>query len=208
MTTITQSTSQTVTTGTSVACTNTGFTTENHYYRAFNTSAFGIGPGDTYTITSVDVGIETANAGGPTQPLTVNLYTTSNFPTGFPGSATLIGTATVQVADQTLSVLNVPVAAVVPPGSAQIVYEVTTPDGVPGQNVFFIGANAAPETGPSYLSASACGALGNEHSWKLRSRDTHTDYDTNSDTYSNGNTNGDTYGQRNTDADVYTVDDH
>jgi hypothetical protein len=112
---------------------------------------------DVYTITSVDVGINQANAAGPTQPVTVNLYTSSNFPTGFPASLTLIGTTTVNVADQTNTVLNVPISAVVPAGTAQIVVEVTNPDGTGLGNVFIIGSNDGAETGPSYLSAPLCG---------------------------------------------------
>ena len=35
--------------------------------------------------------------------------------------------------------------------------EVFTPDGQATGNLFFIGSNAAAETGPSYLSAADCG---------------------------------------------------
>src|SRR5205814_155376 len=44
------------------------------------------------------------------------------------------------------------------PGSAlELVMEVNIPDGSAQGNVFFIGSNTDPETGPSYLSAADCG---------------------------------------------------
>ena len=118
---------------------------------------FGAGPTDEYAITSVDVGIFNANASGPAQPITVNLYTTANFPSGFPGSLTLIGTTSVQVADQAASVLNVPITATVPQGTSQVVLEVAVPDGTSAGNIFFMGANEGSQTGPSYVSAAFCG---------------------------------------------------
>jgi HYR domain-containing protein/pre-peptidase len=97
-----------------------------------------------------------APAGGG-QPVTVNLYTSSMaFPAGFPGSLTLIGTATTMVADQSGTILNIPVTGTAPAGS-ELVVEIFTPNGEAAGNLFFIGSNAAPETGPSYLSAPDCG---------------------------------------------------
>jgi hypothetical protein len=89
--------------------------------------------------------------------VTVRLYTSSSaFPTGFPGSLTQIGTATVQVADQGLTILNIPVTGSAPAGS-ELVVEVFTPDGRPTGTLFFIGSNAGGQTGPSFLSAADCG---------------------------------------------------
>ena len=60
----------------------TGFTVENHYWRAFDMSTFT--GGLEYDITSVSFGIEQATSGSGTgQPLTVNLYANSGAP--FPG---------------------------------------------------------------------------------------------------------------------------
>jgi hypothetical protein len=69
---------------------------------------------------------------------------------------TLIGQADTMVADQALTIINVPVTGTAPAGS-QLVVEVFTPDGETAGNLFFIGSNASPETGPSYLRAAACG---------------------------------------------------
>jgi hypothetical protein len=78
------------------------------------------------------------------------------FPTGFPGSLTLIGQTNTTVNDQSLSIVNIPVTGTAPAGS-QLVVEILTPDGQAAGNSFFIGSNSAPETGPSYLRAPDCG---------------------------------------------------
>ena len=62
--------------------TTTGFTVENHYWRAFDMNTFT--GGSRYDITSVSFGIEQATSGtGTGQPLTVNLYANHGSP--FPG---------------------------------------------------------------------------------------------------------------------------
>src|SRR5258706_2255193 len=77
--TITQSSSQTITSGNTLAC-NSGspnfFHSDTRYWRAFKMTTFGVPAGNFYNITSVDFGIETANAAGTgtTQPVTVRLY--------------------------------------------------------------------------------------------------------------------------------------
>ncbi len=94
---------------------------------------------------------------GAGQPVTIRLYTSNQaFPTGFPGSLTQIGTTSITLPDQTLTVVNIPVTGTAPAGS-QLVVEIFTPDGQAAGNSFFIGSNTAAETGPSYLSAAACG---------------------------------------------------
>ena len=87
-------------------------------------------------VTSVDFGIELALAGsGGMQPVTVNIYTlTGAF---ILANLTPVGTQTVNVPDQTQSILNVPVSALVPAGSF-IVVEVFTPNGQINGNSFFI----------------------------------------------------------------------
>src|SRR4030095_10322147 len=76
----------------------------------------------------------------------------------FPGGTrTQIATTTAAVADQTNTVLNVPIAAVFPAGTTRLMMDVNSPDGQAGGHSFFIGSNVAAETGPSYLSAASCG---------------------------------------------------
>ena len=65
---------------------------DNSYWSAFNMAAFT--GGAQYNVTSVSFGVESANV---TQSVTVRLYTTTNFPVGFPGSLTQIGTTTINV---------------------------------------------------------------------------------------------------------------
>ena len=154
--TITQSTSQAIVDGNSVACNNGFGTTENHYWRAFNMSDFT--GGQEYDVTSVSFGIESAVSGtGTGQPLTVNLYVESGAP--FPnGTRTKIATSgEINIPDQVDSIFTVPLIATVPAGTLELVMEVTTPDGTAVGNLFFIGSNPDPQTGMSYLSANDCG---------------------------------------------------
>ena len=155
---ITQSTSQAITAGNSASC-NSGppgfFHADNSYWRAFNMATFT--GSQQYNVTSVSFGIETANAAGTgtTQPVTVRLYTETIgvFPLG---TQTQIATTTVNVADQALTVLTVPLVATVPAGTTELIMEVFTPDGTGAGNRFLIGSNAAGETGPGYTSAASC----------------------------------------------------
>ncbi len=111
--------------------------------------------GAPFNVSSVSFGVESANV---TQTVTVRLYTTTNFPSGFPSSLTQIGTATVSVGSaQNGSVVTAPLVAIVPAGTSQLVMELFTPDGRSAGNLFFVGSNEAPETGPSYISAAECG---------------------------------------------------
>jgi hypothetical protein len=88
--------------------------------------------------------------------LTVRLYTNNGG--AFPGgSRTQIATTSITVMDQTQTILNVPLTASVPAGTSELVMEVFTPSGQAAGNSFFIGSNTAPQTGPSYVSASVCG---------------------------------------------------
>lgn len=153
---LTQNPNNTPTPG-SVSCNNgaaNGFEhADNSYFRAFNLGAFPSG----FNACAVEFGVETANAGDPatTQPITVNIY--SNTGGAFPaGTRTVVGTATVQVPDQTLGLVSVPITANVPAG-AELVAEVFTPNGQAANHSFFIGSNATAETGPSYIQAADCG---------------------------------------------------
>jgi hypothetical protein len=155
--TITHSTSQAIVEGNSVSC-NDGFGhTDNSYWRAFDMNTFT--GGQQYDITSVSFGIELAQSGdGTGQPLTVNLYINSGAP--FPGGTlTLLATSgSINIPDQSLTIFSVPITATVPAGTLELVMEVFTPNGQVEGNLFFIGSNPDPETGPSYLSAADCGA--------------------------------------------------
>jgi hypothetical protein len=156
--TITQSSSQAITLGNSVAC-NTGspdfFHLDVSYWRAFNMAVFT--GSQQFNVTSVSFGIENGVSGsGLGQPATVRLYT--NAGGAFPGGVrTQIATTNITVTDQTQTILSVPLFATVPAGTSELVMEVFTPDGVAASNVLFIGTNAAAQTAPSYVSSVGCG---------------------------------------------------
>jgi hypothetical protein len=155
--TITQSTSQTITSLNSVACSaDMGITTsDNHYWRAFDMNTFT--GGLEYDLTSVSFGIEQATSGtGTGQPLTLNLYANSGAP--FPaGTLTLLASSgSINIPDQSLTIFDLPIAATVPAGTLELVMEVMTPDGTELGNAFFVGSNASAETGTSYLSSDGC----------------------------------------------------
>jgi len=175
--TITESTSQGITAQNSFSCNNGSGHSDNSYWRAFTLTAFSIT--NNFNVQSVDIGIESATSGGAPsksgskgsafsrnnqkgnapkggtgQPLTLRLYTNTGAP--FPGgSLNLIATANYTIPDQALTIVNLPITAFVPAGS-ELVVEAFTPNGQNAGNLFFIGSNAEPETGPSYVSAPDC----------------------------------------------------
>ncbi len=153
-TTISQSTSMTVASGSSVACGyGGGITADGHYYRSFVLSNYGITTA--WNVTNVTFGIESAN--GPDQPITVKLYTTNQpFPTGFPGSLTLLASKILNIPAQSLTLVNVPMIAAVPAGS-ELVLEIYSPDGFNTSNGFYMGANGLGQSGPSYIASDSCG---------------------------------------------------
>jgi len=143
----------------SLACSQVGtnFTGENHYWRSFVLSDFGIT--DVFNVTLVDIGIQEALAGiGGVQPMTCNLYITDGtpFPDGFPNSLTLIGTTTLDVPDQSVTHFPIVVTGTAPAGS-ELVVEISIPEGILEGNIFLIGINDFGETAPSYIMAPDCG---------------------------------------------------
>jgi hypothetical protein len=155
---ITESSSQEIVSGNSVACNNGFGTTENHYWRAFNMQTFT--GGAPYNISAVEFGIELAQSGNGTgQPLTVNLYANHGSP--FPGGdwqSNLIGTSgELNIPDQSLTVFVQPLSATVAAGTLELVMEVMTPDGTGVGNLFFVGSNPDGQSADSYLSAADCG---------------------------------------------------
>lgn len=149
---LTQSTSQSIIALNSVSCNAGGLHTDNSYFRSYDMTAFASG----FDVCEIQVGVEEAVGTGGSQPITVNVYANSG--AAFPnGTLALLGTASPSVADQSLTVLTVPLAASVPAGTTEMVIEVFTPDGQAAGNSFFIGSNNLGESGPSYLAAADCG---------------------------------------------------
>jgi hypothetical protein len=157
--TLSQSSSTTITSLNSVACSDTtfGYTRENSFYRVFRLTDFGVNTA--FTANRVDVAVEEATAGiGSTQPIQVRLYTLTG--TFILPNLTAIAGQTVTVPNSaSLTVMQVTLS---PPGVAAagstIVAEILSPDGSAAGNVFYPGSNASAETGPSYIRAPDCGA--------------------------------------------------
>jgi hypothetical protein len=151
---LTQSAAQNIVPGNSVNCNSDGTVhVENSYYRAYNLSAFPAG----FNVCAIEFGIQSAVSTSGFQPVTLRVY--SNSGAAFPaGTATLIATSTVALADQSGSVVAVPMTAPIA-ANTQLVVEVFTPDGQAAGNSFFIGSNAAGESAPSFLRAPNCGVI-------------------------------------------------
>lgn len=131
---------------TGISC-NAGATS---FWRAYNLASFPAVTGP-LTINSVRFGIEVNNT-GVAQTMTVNLYNQTG--AAFPGGTrTLIATGTVSItaAANTFYTVNFATAPTVP-ANAIIIVEVATPVGG-----VFPAANGLGESGPSYISSSACG---------------------------------------------------
>jgi len=158
--TITQSLSATIVAGNSVSCNGGGpnfFHTNNSYWRRFDLNgAHGIV--GCFTVSQVDFGIEDAFGSSGSQSVSVRLYTIPNASVLNTANLTLIGSAGLNVANQSLTILSAPVAGIVVDASLlDLVVEVFTPNGQAAGNRFFIGSNNLGQTAPGYLSAADCG---------------------------------------------------
>ncbi|MDC8000338.1 T9SS type A sorting domain-containing protein [Aequorivita todarodis] len=149
--TITHSVTQNIVAGNSVTCNAGGIPDENSFFRDFDLAAdFGIT--DAFNVSSAEFAVEAVS--GPTN-LTINIYsTTTAFPGGYPGSATLQGTANYvsNVADAG-NVVSVPITATIPAGSIMI-YELKINAGATAS--WFPGSNADGQTGVSWIMSAAC----------------------------------------------------
>ncbi len=149
---LTHSSSDAVVAMNSASCNILDFHANNSYFRAFDLPSFGID--GAFHVCEVQIGVEVAFGGDPTQPLILNLYTNSG--AAFPnGTLNLVASRTFAIQDQALTLLSLPISAQLPAGS-QLVVEVFTPSGIADGYIFFIGSNTAPETAPSYLAAASC----------------------------------------------------
>ncbi len=153
---LTHNVSQSILGGNSFACVDSsGFTLEAHYTRVFDLPDLGI---DGFVeVCEVQAAVEAAISLAETQQVTVYLYATP--PGTFPdGPLTPLGTVVVDVPDQELSFLLVPITATVPSGSALVV-DVASEDGLVNFSAFAIGSNNLGQTGPGYLTAPDCGIV-------------------------------------------------
>jgi hypothetical protein len=155
--TLNQSTNTTLITPIQIGCQYgaTGFTAENSWWRAYNLAPLNLPAG--ISVKSVRFGIEKIT-GGPV-PITARIYrqTAGTFPAG---SRVLIAsqTQTFPVQTGTFQTITFSSPAAASPTDVLVV-ELYCPDQFAAGRGFFIGSNAAPETGPSYISAAACGIV-------------------------------------------------
>ena len=112
--------------------------------------------GQAYNVSSISFGVEHAESGsGGGQTVIVNVYANSGLP--FPaGTLAALGSVQTILADQSGTIVNLPLSAAVPAGTLELVMEVHVPDGRTTHDAFHIGSNAAGQTGPSYQSAVSC----------------------------------------------------
>ncbi|MDN3725449.1 GEVED domain-containing protein, partial [Aequorivita sp. SDUM287046] len=149
--TITHSVTQNIVAGNSVTCNTGGIPVENSFFRDFDLAGdFGIT--DAFTVSSAEFAVEAAS--GATN-LTINIYsTTTVFPGGYPGSATLQGSANyVSTAADAGTVVSVPVSATIPAGSIMI-YELKINAGATA--AWFPGSNTGGQTGVSWIMSTTC----------------------------------------------------
>lgn len=145
--TLTHSASMTVQAENSAACTNgSGLTSEASYYRVFDLASAGITR--PLTVTGVKVGVESAQSGSGSHPAAIKLHTLSGELRL--ANLTPIGSAEVTLADQELTILDVPVSATAPAGSTLVV-EFWISDGFSAPAIVFPGSNGEGQTGPTYV---------------------------------------------------------
>ncbi len=154
--TLSQSTAQTITALNTLACGNANSTLENHYYRVFKLSDFGISTA--FTAERIDFAVEDASTVAGTQTVQVRLHTLSGT-TPLVANMTLLYGQNVVVPDTATNtivgvVLTSPV--VVPAGST-LVLELFSPGSTQTGDYFYAGSNAGGETGPSYIRAPPAG---------------------------------------------------
>lgn len=152
---ITQSNSQTIESGTEIACASPTSFRNNNMYRHFDLPGdFGIMNG--LEVSAVEFAIGTISTPGGF-PITANIYSTT--PGSFPGGTlTLQGTAVYNATNADFeTMITLPLTAMVPAGEAMVMELVLVDDGT-DTNFMRFGCNNAGETGPSYIMAADCGA--------------------------------------------------
>ena len=123
----------------------------NSYYRLFDLLALGVSRD--LAVDQVSFGIESADAGAAAeQTIEVHLHTVSG-PFQL-ANMTAIGSAQVTVANQTETLIDLPITAVVP-ANASLAVELRIPTGDPDR-LLFIGSNTNGQSGPTFLRAPDC----------------------------------------------------
>src|SRR5690554_2206766 len=153
---ITQSNSQTIEPGQGIACATHPISfRNNNFYRDFDLAGdYGITDG--FEVTAVEFAIDAISTPSGF-PITINIYSAT--PGTFPGGSLTLEGSEVYTATNAdaLTIVNVPVSAIIPAGQSMVVEMVIVDDGT-DTNYMTMGVNSAGETGPSYIMAPDCGA--------------------------------------------------
>lgn len=157
--TLSQATSPTVMTANTLVCSSNvnnvpQYTLENHFYRVFRLSDFGIST--TFTAQQVVFAVEDASTTTGSQTVTVRLHTMTGS-TLTNASLTLLYGQNVLVNDTTLATIPVTLTTpVVVPAGSTLVLELFAPAHSAQGNFFYPGSNTSGESGPSYVRADGC----------------------------------------------------
>jgi len=154
--TLQEPTQTTVTAGNMINCNNFGgggnSTAENHYYRAYKLTDFGIT--NDFSLTQVTFGVELATGGPLTATVkvgTISTAVTAATTTLNPANITVLNTTTATINNGATNIAA-PITAAIP-ANATILVELTTPDltAVNGR-AFFPGSNNTGERTPTFFS--------------------------------------------------------
>jgi len=116
------------------------------------------GVNSAFTANRIDFAIEQADSLSGSQTVQVRVHTLNGALVR--SNLTTIAGQNVTVTNQALTQMSVVLSppGVAPAGST-IVVEVFSPNGMPSNTIFYLGSNAAAETGPSYIRAPADGCV-------------------------------------------------
>ncbi len=150
---LTQSTSQDIVDGDGVSCGSAAGSAGNEFIRVFDLSTMTF-DGALLNIQEIEFGVDQLTLGVPSIGLTANVYTLNGSLSY--ANMTLVGSGVLDVtADIDDEIVSIPLDAFVA-ADATIVVGVEYPDSGDG-SFFFPGANAAGQSGPSYIAAADCG---------------------------------------------------
>lgn len=150
--TLSQTTTDAITTSVRACRNGFGANAGYSYFRAFALPTHGIaGP---FEVSRVDFAVQSATSGlGAKQPAEVRLYTASGEPRV--GGLTSLHTEAIEIENSRGGMVAAPIAATVPAG-ATLVVELAIPDGRFSGHAFAMGANSDGESAPGYWRSSPC----------------------------------------------------
>jgi hypothetical protein len=156
--TLSQNTSMTIVTPSTVTCNMNGVPTENYFYRYFDLTALGYSQ---FEVNRIDFGVEEYTPGTGSYFVEVQVYSNSGgvFPAG---TLTLLGSQSVEILSSYVgNIVPVTLATPIMVSTQQMIIALKinnaqTDSGGNGAG-FFPGSNGLGQSAPSYISASACG---------------------------------------------------